>query len=181
MRVMMTKTGSLLTLALLLGACASGGNGGGKKPGTTERIGDAAAVPLQDLNLSKIEIPSVLQEARKAPYIAPAAGTGCAALAQQLAALDEVLGPDLDAPAAGKGSLLSQGGDAMVGALRNTAEGVIPMRGWVRKLSGAERRAEAVEAAIRAGEARRSFLRGYAAAQACPAPAASAASRPGAG
>ena len=161
------KAGSMLALALLLGACASGSNGG-KKAGASERIGDAAAAPLQDLNLSRVEIPAVLQDARKAPYAVPAPDTGCAALARQLAALDEELGPDLDAPAAAKADLLSQGGDAMVGALRNTAEGVIPMRGWVRKLTGAERHAKAVEAALRAGEARRSFLRGYAAARACP-------------
>jgi hypothetical protein len=163
----MLKAGSMLALALLLGACASG-SPGGRKADAGERIGDAAAAPLQDLNLSRVEIPAVLQEARKAPYALPAADTTCAALAQQLAALDEVLGPDLDAPAAAKADLMSQGGDAMVGALRNTAEGVIPMRGWVRKLTGAERHSKAVEAALRAGAARRSFLRGYAAARACP-------------
>ncbi|QPF76656.1 hypothetical protein G8A07_16500 [Roseateles sp. DAIF2] len=134
---------------------------------------EAASAPLQDLNLSKTPIPPVLLEARKAPYAAPVP-PACADLQQQILALDEVLGPDLDAPPEkpGDAGWVEQGseaaGNAVYGALRSAAEGVVPLRGWVRKLSGAERHSESTAAAIKAGLARRSFLRGYAQAQACP-------------
>ena len=40
--------------------------------------------------------------------------------------------------------LIERGSDAVensaIGALQSTAEGIIPFRGWVRKLTGAERR-----------------------------------------
>lgn len=58
-------------------------------------------------------------------------------------------------------------GGAAVGALRRTAEGVIPFRGWVRKLTGAERYSKRVAAAIAAGTVRRAFLKGLSVAQNC--------------
>jgi hypothetical protein len=44
-------------------------------------------------------------------------------------------------------------------------------RGWVRKLSGAERYSKQVAAAIAAGSIRRAFLKGLGQAAACPVPA----------
>ena len=43
----------------------------------------------------------------------------------------------------------------------------MPFRGWLRKLSGAERQERRVAAAVEAGEARRAYLRGWLAAQSC--------------
>ena len=85
----------------------------------------------------------------------------------------EVLGPDLDAPPAeAHRGLLERGTEtasgAAVGALQRTAEGVVPFRGWVRKLTGAERYAKRVAAAITAGGVRRAFLKGVQATKACP-------------
>src|SRR6266480_371568 len=57
---------------------------------------------------------------------------------------------------------------ATVRALRHTAEGVVPFRGWVRKLSGAERYSKQVAAAIAAGTARRAFLKGLGVSKECP-------------
>jgi hypothetical protein len=107
------------------------------------------------------------------------ADASCTGIATGVRELDEVLGPDLDAPP-GKGNtgLLERGEDAATGALQRTAEGVMPFRGWVRKLTGAERYARQVSAAITAGGVRRGFLRGLSVAKACvaaPAKAASAA------
>ena len=56
--------------------------------------------------------------------------------------------------------------------MRSAAEGVIPFRGWVRKLSGAERYSRDVAAAIAAGTIRRAYLKGIAQAGGCTAPAA---------
>ena len=59
------------------------------------------------------------------------------------------------------------GSGAAVGALQRTAEGVIPFRGWIRKLSGAERHSRQVAAAITAGGVRRAFLKGVRASRSC--------------
>jgi hypothetical protein len=170
----------LLLLGLVLGGCAAsplGEAGAGPsttvKPATASRLGDTATVPLQDLNLTRSEIPVLLQQARLQPYAPPLEPVSCASLQLALAALDEVLPPDVDtsSPKPGEQGWAEQGGemvgDAVWDALRNTAEGVIPLRGWVRKLSGAERHSAAVQSALRAGEARRSFLIGHAQARGC--------------
>jgi hypothetical protein len=148
----------LLTLALFaLAGCAS------------DDAGKAAATPLNDLNVVRGEIPPVLQAAQKAPYGAPA-DKGCAALAADVQALDAVLGADLDTPASGdRPSLIERGGTQV---LQSAAEGVIPFRGWVRKLTGAERYSREVAAAIAAGTVRRAYLKGLGAAAGCAAPAA---------
>ncbi len=151
---------ALLAAAVLLSACASS---------SQDNVANAATTPLSDLNVVRADIPDVLRAASAAPYALPA-DASCAGLAAAVRALDEVLGPDLDAPpVAGNPGLLDRGEDAATGALQRTAEGVIPFRGWVRKLSGAERYARHVSAAITAGGVRRGYLRGMAAAKACPA------------
>ncbi|CAM3985688.1 hypothetical protein [Roseateles saccharophilus] len=156
-----------LSLVAVLSACASS---------SQDKVATAATTPLSDLNVVRADIPDVLKAAAAAPYALPA-DASCAVLAAGVHALDEVLGPDLDAPAsAGSPGLLDRGEDAATGALQRTAEGVIPFRGWVRKLSGAERYARHVSAAITAGGVRRGYLKGLAAAKACPVPPAAPAS-----
>ena len=157
---------AILPLALicaLLSACAAS-----KQPNAVQ----AVSAPLNDLNLLSAEIPAVLSQALKTPYALPPAEQACAAAAEELRALDEALGPDLDAPPQpGNPSLIERGsdaaGDAALGALRRTAEGVVPFRGWVRKLSGAERHSRKVAAAIAAGAVRRGFLKGVRAVKGC--------------
>lgn len=140
------------------------------------RLAKAATAPLSDLNLVKADIPPVLRTALKAPYGKPK-DLGCLALASEVKALDAALGADLDtAVTAANPSLIERGtgaaGDAVVGAVRNTTEGIIPFRGWVRKLTGAERYAKEVAAAIAAGTIRRAYLKGLGQATGCAAPAA---------
>jgi hypothetical protein len=57
--------------------------------------------------------------------------------------------------------------DEAVGTLRSAAEGVMPYRKWVRKVSGAERYAKDVAAAIAAGTVRRGFIKGMRVAHSC--------------
>jgi len=161
-------------LGLALAACSSPRDA--STPPTGTRVADAATTPLSDLNLVKAEIPPPLVAALKAPYRVPAE-PGCAAIAAEVTQLEAVLGADLDVPpSASRPSLIERGsgavGDAAVGALRSTAEGVIPFRGWVRKLTGAERYSREVAAAIAAGTVRRSFLKGVGQARGCTVPAA---------
>jgi hypothetical protein len=146
----------------LAGACSTA---------SPERVADAATTPLKDLNVVKAEIPPALQAARRAPYALPA-DASCTGLRADIKLLDELLGPDLDAPPSDKrDSLLDRGqdaaGNAAVGAVQRTAEDVVPFRGWVRKLTGAERHSREVAAAISAGAIRRGFLKGLARAGQC--------------
>ena len=149
-----------LLAACVLGGCASS---------PAQQAGAAASTPLQDLNVVRAEIPPVLLEAMKAPYALPA-DRSCTGLSVAVQALDAVLGADLDTPStAANPSLLERGAGE---ALRSAAEGVIPFRGWVRKLSGAERYERRVESAITAGGVRRAYLKGLGQAAGCAAPAA---------
>ncbi len=144
--------------------------------GTSAQVTQAVTTPLSDLNLVRADIPTVLVAAQKAPYTPPV-DRSCVALTNDVRALDAVLGPDLDTPATPSNpGLVERGagavGGAAVGALRGAAEGVVPFRGWVRKLSGAERYSKDVAAAIAAGTIRRAFLKGLGQAAGCTAPAA---------
>ena len=146
------------------------------RQGMDTRLTDATVAPLNDLNLIRAEIPPALVAAAKAPYAPPADGS-CASLSASIQALDAVLGADLDSPESDDDpSLIERGsdaaGDAVIGAVRNTTEGVIPFRGWVRKLTGAERYSRKVSAAIAAGAVRRAYLKGLGQAAGCDAPAA---------
>lgn len=155
------KLACIATLAAATG-CASN---------TASRMGDAASAPLGDLNISKADIPEVLVEAKKHPYLVPVSNN-CVAITLEIDALDVALGPDLDEPLAkGEPSLFDRASgiaqDQAVGAVQRTAEGLIPFRGWVRKLSGAERHSKRVTSSIMAGAVRRAFLKGVASAQNC--------------
>jgi hypothetical protein len=139
-------------------------------------MGSAAMAPLGDLNIIRTDIPAVLAEAQRHPYQAPP-DSSCAAIAAEIAELDAVLGADLDAQAPkASPSLLDRGSevveDQAVGAVQRTAEGLVPFRGWVRKLSGAERYARHVSDSRTAGSVRRAFLKGIAVSEHCPGQAA---------
>ncbi len=143
---------------------------------TATEVGKAITSPLGDLNLVKADIPAVLAAARQAPYAAPA-DRSCSALAEHIQALDAVLGADLDTPSTDRNpSLIERGAGAAkkgaIGAVKGAAEGIVPMRSWVRKLTGAEKYAREVEASIAAGTIRRSCLKGLGQAAGCEAPAA---------
>ena len=180
------KTSTLcLALPFILAACAttetpsktpSNGTPTESQSKTGAEIGQAVTTPLSDFNLIRAEIPPVLAAAQKGPYNAPT-DASCASLTADIQSLDAVLGPDLDTPpTATNPGLIERGtgaaGNAAVGALRGAAEGIVPFRGWVRKLSGAERYSKDVAAAIAAGTIRRAFLKGLGDAAKCQAPAA---------
>lgn len=155
---------ALLLLALALAGCAAS---------QRDRISDAAKTPLTDLNLLNDAIPPVLLTAQKNPY-APLPETSCDSVAVAVHELDEVLEPDVDAPKTGTDpTLIERGGQAVgnaaIGAFKGAAENVVPFRGWVRKLSGAERFSKKVSRAIAAGNTRRAFLKGVRTGLACTA------------
>ena len=164
----------LIVLPLVLLAGCAGSRIAGQK--TTPTIGDAVASPLYDINVLRTKIPTVLLDAMDAPYNLPSPLT-CREIAAQVRPLDEALGPDLDAPDTDDDpSLLERGENAARGAgvavVRGAAQGVIPMRGWVRRLTGAETHDRLVTQAITAGAVRRGYLKGLGKARNCTPPAA---------
>ena len=130
-------------------------------------VNQVVTAPFKDLNLVKTEVPPVLAALNGYPY-APPAEPGCEGIAKEVAALDEVLGSDLDAAAvAGK-----RGKSLATKSLTQAAHSLVPYRSWVRKLTGAEKRDERLAAAIITGTTRRAYLKGLGGAQGCAPPAA---------
>ncbi|WP_165183988.1 hypothetical protein [Caulobacter soli] len=130
---------------------------------------DAATVaksPLKDVGVVKDKIPQVLIDARTATYVLPAPLT-CKTLFDAVDALDAELAPDLDAPSTQikTGMSATEIGETVV-------HGLTPLRSWVRKLSGAEKNANEVQAAIMAGSIRRGYLKGVGLGLGCKPPAA---------
>ena len=157
----------ILTLPLALCACASAGDGAGAalKAG----MGDALVAPLRDLNLMRKSTPEVLLTAAKSPYRLPDAIT-CETLAQEIAQLDSVLGPDIDTVASDMSlSLRGQqmASDAAVDAVEDLTTGWIPYRGLVRQVTGASKHQRMREGAERAGVIRRAYLKGMKARENC--------------
>lgn len=167
--------------ALLSGCAATRAVGRG-----ADRVGDglgaALMAPLEDLNLKRTEIPRVLLDAGRAPY-ATRGLRRCDQVAAEVRRLDEALGPDLDEPPPPDDREMSEVGadvaaDLTLDAVRDTTTGVIPLRGWVRQLTGAQRHSSRVQNAIQAGRTRRGFLKGYGMRMNCAPPAAPSWFRP---
>lgn len=142
---------SVAALAAVLGACATTGTG---PP-------HAAAGPESSvLGLTAPEVPKSLRLVVKSPYAPPAQET-CEGLAAEIAALDAVLGPDVDAAASED--------DAVARLASGAVRGLIPYRGVVRFVTGAGRREREMAQAVIAGSARRGFLKGVSHRLGCPA------------
>jgi len=135
----------------------------------------AVSAPMRDLNLLRSKIPTVLLEALEDPYQRPRPAT-CSELIALLRPLNEALGPDIDDPSSPDDrALIAKGrdvaGETALGMIASAAQDLIPMRGWVRKLSGAEQHDKLVRAAITAGGIRRGYLKGLGEARGCNPPA----------
>ena len=128
----------------------------------------AVTAPLRDLNVMKTDIPSILLRTLEDPYARPARGWKCSTLAALIRPLDAALGPDLDRIPPGDENLLERGKTTALGAAADLASDAIPFRGWVRKLTGAERHDKLVQSAIVAGDVRRAYLKGLGEARGCP-------------
>lgn len=148
-----------------------------------ETYGSAIASPLEDLNLKKKPIPSVLIKALENPYDLQHLER-CEQIAAEVGKLDEVLGYDYDEPPmpVDDQTLTEKGGemanDYAVGAVKGAARSIIPFRGFVRQLSGADSYAKMVNNSIQAGRARRAYLKGIGMNKNCAPPAAPSWYRP---
>ena len=145
---------------------------------TQERptVRGAILSPLEDVNLKQSDIPDVLTRAVNNPYDVKDL-TRCEPIAGEIGRLDAALGADLDEVPApdtrSKGEKLAgKAKSAGVTAVRDETRSVVPFRGWVRKLTGAERHQKEVRAAIEAGAVRRGYLKGLGMNMNCAPPAA---------
>jgi hypothetical protein len=125
---------------------------------------DVAMTPLNDLNLSKDEIPPVLLAAADDPY-ASAGLDKCPAIEAAIGELDGALGPDMDV-ALNEGERLSTGRMA-----KSVVASFIPFRGILREVTGAAGQERLLRAAIYAGAVRRGFLKGLGQQKGCAYPA----------
>ena len=161
--------------ALALAGCMTERRDGSPKVETTseanrEGLRGAAEAPLRDLNVLRTKIPEVLLQAMADPYERPKTGR-CQELAVLLKPINDALGADLDTPSVDEDDLLDKGKSGALGLMAGAASDVIPFRGWVRKLTGAERHDRIVQAAITAGAVRRAYLKGLGEAKGCNPPA----------
>jgi hypothetical protein len=124
--------------------------------------------PLNDLNLLQSEVPSVLQDARSSPYTRPAEGA-CDMLISEVQKLDAMLGPDLDLETI-EASFKQKASGKALDLMREGASSVIPYRGAVRFVSGAQKHDRVVAEARRGGEIRRAYLKGVGESMGCPYP-----------
>ena len=141
-----------------------------EKPVTEREVTpiDVITTPVNDLNLRRGEIPALLLTAQEKPYDLKDLKR-CATLAAAVGELDAVLGDDIDLP----GDDNRDGPNA--GRLAVWAVGsFIPFRGAIREISGANAHQRRMQEAIRAGFARRAFLKGVGEARGCRYPARSA-------
>ena len=160
---------AVLMPLLLLVACATSPTkrGSSAAPGQSSSVmGQAMQSPLRDLNMGQAAISPILLLAMADVYALPATGD-CAALADEISALEQELGDDLDLrPFTGK----EEGFAA--GVLSSAIKGLMPYRSILRRITGADVRARRVAAAITAGGIRRGYLKGLGEAQQCGSPAA---------
>jgi hypothetical protein len=166
---------ALLPALALLGACTTMPADGSSKIQTSsqanrENLQGAASAPLRDVNVLRTKIPDVLLRAMSDPYARPPKPT-CAGITAQILPLNGALGADLDEIAMDEDDLMERGRESVLGVMAGAASGVIPFRGWVRQLSGAERHDKLVTAAITAGAVRRAYLKGLGETHGCNPPA----------
>lgn len=137
-----------------------------KEPVTGREVsaGDVATTPVSDLNLRKDDIPPLLLAAQEKPY--DLAGLRrCNQIVRAVGALDALLGTDIDVPQeAARGTTTGRVAQSVVGSF-------IPFRGVIREISGASGQERRFQAAIYAGIARRSFLKGVGLQRGCRYPA----------
>lgn len=128
---------------------------------------DVVSTPATDLNLKKNEIPALLLAAEERPYGLQGLNT-CSQITDAIGQLDAVLGEDIDLPQEGGRKVLpGRVAQSVVGSL-------IPFRGLIREISGANAHDRALQQAVLAGVARRSFLKGIGQGKGCRYPARSA-------
>lgn len=125
---------------------------------------DAVTQPAKDVNLRKIKIPEPLLEIQENPYDLIGLDA-CVAINAEIGNLDPLLGPDVDDIAEfSRTEKRERGASRIAGGILGS---LIPFRGVVRELTGANKTERLYLRALSAGNARRSFLKGYGLSKGC--------------
>lgn len=132
---------------------------------------DVVTSPLDDMNIKKRDVPPALVTAMEKPYDLTGFKT-CAGFRTAIADLDAVLGDDIDV--AQDLSDDDKRGNTAGAVAKSLIGSVIPFRGVIREISGANARERAWERALYAGSVRRAFLKGVGQQRGCAYPARSA-------
>ncbi|MET0369950.1 MAG: hypothetical protein ABW039_01085 [Sphingobium sp.] len=134
--------------------------------GARDPLVDMFFQPLRDVRLMAPAIPPRLLAILSTPYSLDRLHT-CTHMAWEVDQLDAILPRDV-----GYGPMRRNLSDRMIGQGRSMIGGLIPFRGLVREVSGANDADRRLAYAVRVGEARRSFLMGVGLARGCAPPAA---------
>lgn len=127
---------------------------------------DVALTPLGDLNLRNDPIPQLLLNARQAPYD-PAGIRNCRDVTRLVGELDAVLGADFDTEVPDTDQRNISAGNIAQRLLGS----LIPFRGIIREVSGANEHERDFREAIAAGMTRRAYLKGRGQGMGCDYPA----------
>jgi hypothetical protein len=159
---------TLLSAAVLSSGCAATRGTAPVGPAPAARpqgSSDAMVSGEGGLGISGQNTPAALQALVAAPYALPST-PDCAVMAREIADLDGILGPDVDAIAAARNNT----GQAIGSAMRS----VVPYRWVMRLMTQAGRRDRDLRLAVLAGTARRGYLKGLRRGLACQPPQAPA-------
>lgn len=136
-------------------------------------FGDAAASPLKDVNLIRENAPEEFKAIRNPYNVDPE--ISCDEIAVEVTRLNELLGRDWDIPPPDKKGMSDRAADgastAFLDTVASTASGIIPYRGIVRTVTGANSHATKVRKAYERGSHRRTFLKAMGLMKACDYPA----------
>jgi hypothetical protein len=162
--------GSLAVPALAVSDPAPEGQLQTRDEQTRASAPDAASSPMYDLNVMRAKIPPVLLAAMADPYARPAPAN-CQGIIAKVKDLTVALGDDLDMPEDDPERTTTQkAGGLGKDLVRAGAESLLPLRGFVRRLSGAEQHDRLVQQAIIAGHTRRAYLKGLGESRGCAPP-----------
>lgn len=137
-------------------------------PVSDQNIKDAALSPLEDLNIRRRDIPTLLTQIDD-PY-SPIADQSCTGYAVSIAELDAVLGVDYDHPDVDLSSsekFNDRAKDVTLAGVNAGAGLFIPGRGIIKEATGAGPRERYNRALYQRGVARRGFLKGSAQSKGC--------------
>jgi hypothetical protein len=159
-RLQRASASRLFPGAIAVVVCALAGGCGAMTSRFSDAARDAAMQPFRDMGFVKPIVPPTLE--RIIDPTAPPIGPGCAWLAYEVASLDAVLGPEESVRDDSQQPLVSMEAvtAAAESAVRGAGAGVMPGRGLVRRVSGAEAAEDRRNQATERGRLRRAYLLG---------------------
>jgi len=160
---MFRKVATNLTILSLAAVSPSVAQEGAPKDSTIKDTANSVAEPFDGK-----EVPAKLLAVQGAPY--SLAGLGkCSAIIREITELDEVLGPDVNQTVEKSRDKKREETAGRVAG--NLAGSVIPFRGLIGEVTGANAERRRYAEAVYAGTVRRGFLKGVGLERGCKAPA----------